>query len=31
MTAAGVPLVQISNVWKKRGPNIVLKGVDDGV
>ena len=22
------PLVRISNVWKKRGPNIVLRGVD---
>jgi polar amino acid transport system ATP-binding protein len=32
MTAPGspeaTPLVLISNVWKKRGPNIVLKGVN---
>ena len=34
MTAASlpdgeaVPLVRISNVWKKRGANIVLKGVN---
>jgi len=34
MTAPGlpdgeaVPLVRISNVWKKRGANIVLKGVN---
>ena len=26
--SAGAPLVRICNVWKKRGPNIVLKGVD---
>lgn len=25
---AGLPLVRISNVWKKRGANVVLKGVD---
>ena len=23
-----VPLVRVSNVWKKRGANVVLKGVD---
>lgn len=28
MTAQVSPLVRISNVWKKRGPNIVLRGVD---
>ncbi|WP_395710604.1 amino acid ABC transporter ATP-binding protein [Reyranella sp.] len=27
-TGAAVPLVRISNVWKKRGANVVLKGVD---
>ncbi len=26
--AEGPPLVRISNVWKKRGHNVVLKGVD---
>ena len=25
---AGSPLVRVSDVWKKRGPNIVLKGVN---
>ena len=27
-TGEAVPLVRISNVWKKRGANVVLKGVD---
>ena len=28
MTIPEAPLVRISDVWKKRGPNIVLKGVN---